>query len=683
MLGHSRAGLAPASLALAAIVAAIVTAPNEARAQRTINVDDVLAFRSISDVAISPDGQSVAYVVAWRDREANLNRSAIWIASSNGERSFRLTHGPRADRAPAWSRDGSWLAFLSERDDKRTAQVFGIDPRGGDAWQVSKSEKSISAFELSPDGRRIAWRANPPDTKADRELEKLRGRPIVRDSAYTSEWSRLYVASLTDRIADSARLSSPEELDVTSMAWAPDSRRIAWSAKPSPLLRRNSLAEVYIQDEVDVKPRQVTSMPGGESVVAWTRELGLLVAASGQALGTFNRHLWVVSDSGGEPVNLTAQLDEDANYIGATSSALFVEAARRTGRGLFRIPLTNGRPTGNPDPLTDESRFYSGFSSSTDASKIAFVVEASTTPPDVYVSDVAQFSPRKLSDVNPRAKDFAYGDQRVVQWKSKADGETIEGVLTLPVGYAPGARVPLLLVIHGGPSGVSSNRFPSMRGAYPTAVFNAAGYAILQPNYRGSTGYGQRFRALNRGDISGRDWIDVNSGVDAMIANGIADPAKLGIMGWSFGGHHTFWGITQTNRFKAASAGAGANDLISMYSQTDMPEFYHTYLGPRPWENFDLYEQRSAYRFVKNVATPLLIQVGEADRRVPAEQSIQFYEAVKGLGKVPTKLVLYPGQPHGINDARLQRDLMMRNVEWFAHWIPVKGPTPPIAISER
>jgi dipeptidyl aminopeptidase/acylaminoacyl peptidase len=679
MLGQSRTGLAPASLALVALFIAHA----DASAQRQITVDDVLAFRSVSDVAISPDGQWIAYVVAWRDREANLNRSAIWIASANGQRSFRLTHGPRADRAPAWARDGSWLAFLSERDDKRTAQIFGIDPRGGDAWQVSKSEKSINAFELSPDGRRIAWRANPPDSKADQELEKLRGRPIVRDSAYSSEWSRLYVASLTDRVADSAKSSSPAELDVTSMAWAPDSRRIAWSAKPSPLLRRNSLAEVYVQDDVGATPRQLTRMPGSESVVAWTRELGLLVAASGQALGTFNRHLWVVPDSGGEPHNLTAQLDEDANYIGASTSALYVEAARRTGRGLFRIPLVNGRPSGNPEPLTDESRFYSGFSTTTDASRIAFVAESSETPPDVYVSDVAQFSPRKLSTINPQAKDFAYGVQRVVQWKSKADGEAIEGVLTLPVGYAPGARVPLLLVIHGGPSGVSSNRFPSMRGAYPTAVLNAAGYAILQPNYRGSTGYGQRFRALNRGDISGRDWIDVNSGVDAMIANGIADPAKLGIMGWSFGGHHTFWGITQTNRFKAASAGAGANDLISMYSQTDMPEFYHTYLGPRPWENFELYEQRSAYRFVKNVATPLLIQVGEADRRVPAEQSIQFYEAVKGIGKVPAKLVLYPGQPHGINDPRLQRDLMMRNIEWFMHWIPVKGPTPPIAISER
>jgi dipeptidyl aminopeptidase/acylaminoacyl peptidase len=280
------------------------------------------------------------------------------------------------------------------------------------------------------------------------------------------------------------------------------------------------------------------------------------------------------------------------------------------------------------------------------------------------------FSARQLSDVNPQIANLALGEQRVVRWKSAHDGEEIEGVLTLPVGYQAGRRVPLLLIIHGGPSGVSSNGF-NPGGRYPSQVFSGLGYASLQPNYRGSTGYGERFRGLNRGHISGHDWIDVNSGVDHLIAEGIADPDRLGIMGWSFGGHHTFWGITQTDRFKAASAGAGATDLISMYSQTDLPGFYHTYLGPRPWEDFDLYEDRSAYRFVDRVTTPLLIQVGERDERVPAEQSIQFYEAMSAIGKAPVKLVIYPGEGHGLREVTHIRDMMQRNVEWFSRWIPV------------
>lgn len=665
---------------------------------RTITVDDLLAMKTLGDVAISPDGKWVAYVVSIRDRESDLNRSTIWVVSTAGGAPTQLSRSPRADRAPQWASDGSWLAFLSDRAEsspgKYLTQIYGIDPKGGEAWSVTHSKTNVTAFRLSPDGRRIAYLANGADSKSDEALEKGRGRPIVRDSAYAADWTHLYVADLTGdataggrRTSGDALQSSPELLDVTSLAWAPDSRRLAWSAKPSPTLRSNADGEVYVQDDVGAAPRNVTNMPGGESVADWVDGVGLVVGGTAHALGTFNRRLWLVPTSGGgQPVSLTDALDEDASFVAATPTALYVEASQRTGRALFRITLTNGRATGAPQRLDDDSRYYSSFTASKDASRWAFLGESASEAPDVYAATSdgsTRLSPTRLSDVNPDARTFAYGEQRVVSWKSKADGESIEGILTLPIGYRSPTRVPLLLVIHGGPTGVSSNRYPPMRSAYPIAVLNALGYAVLQPNYRGSAGYGERFRGLNRGDISGRDWVDVNSGVDAMIAQGIADSAKLGIMGWSFGGHHTYWGITHTGRFKAASAGAGANDLISMYSQTDIPEFYHTYLGPRPWENFELYEQRSAYRFVKNVTTPLLIQVGEADRRVPAEQSIQFYEAVKGIGKVPVKLVMYPGQPHGIADPRLSRDLMNRNVEWFTRWIPVNGPTPRIATSDQ
>lgn len=651
------------------------TAP-PAPSARAATVDDLLAIKAVSDVTISPDGRWVAYVVTTRDRESNLNQSDVWLVSADGGQPKQLTRGPRADRAPEWAPDGSWLAFLSDRGDKRHVQVYGIEPNGGEAWAVTHGETNVTAFRISPDGRRIAYIAPAPVGKADQELEKTRGRPIVRDSAYASEWARVWVADLHDRAtqaADSTRPSSPELLDVTSVEWAPDSRQLAWSAKPTPTLRSNAEAAVYVQRDAGAAPVKVTTMPGGESVAAWVPDLGLIVAGSAQALGTYNRKLWLVPPAGGEPVPLTAALDEDASFVAATSKALYVEASQRTGRGLFRIRLSGARPAGPVERVSDDSRFYSGFSGTRDGSRFAFLAETATLPPDVHVSAAVRFAPARLTTVNPDVAGLAFGPQRVVRWKSAADGEEIEGVLTLPVGYQEGTRVPLLLVIHGGPSGVSSNRFPPTRGAYPIPVFNALGYAVLQPNYRGSTGYGERFRGLNRGDISGRDWIDVNSGVDAMVAAGIADSSRLGVMGWSFGGHHTYWGITQTTRFKAASAGAGANDLISMYSQTDMPEFYQTYLGPRPWEDFELYESRSAYRNVARVTTPLLIQVGEADRRVPAEQSIQFYEAVKGIGKAPVTLVLYPGQPHGISDPRLSRDLMQRNVEWFTRWIPADG----------
>lgn len=655
--------------------ALVLPALVEGQSARPATIDDLLSLRAASDPTLSPDGQWVAWVVTARDRDANLNRSTIWVAPAAGGTPRQLTRGPRADRAPAWSPDSRYLAFLSDRDSTRRSQVYGIEPGGGESWRITQHETGVSSFRISPDGRRIAWIATARTPAADVELEKLRGRPLVRDSSYASEWNHLWVAALDGGIAGESRRSSPDLLDITGMVWGPDSRQLAWSAKPGTTLRSNGEGAVYVQADVGSEARKVTLMPGGESVADWPADVGLLVYGSGQLLGTFNRRIWLVPPSGGQPVSLTDGLDEDANLVFANARELLVEAAARTKRGLFRIPLGAGRAAGPPRAVSDEAMFYSAFSSP-HGDRVAFLAESATLPGDVFVASTSEFTPRRLTTINPEAAALAFGEQRVVSWKSSADGEQIEGVLTLPVGHVAGKRVPLLLVIHGGPSGVSSDRFPPIRGAYPVAVFNGMGYATLQPNYRGSTGYGQRFRGLNRGDISGRDWVDVNSGVDAMIAQGIADPARLGVMGWSFGGHHTFWGITRTPRFAAASAGAGANDLISMYSQTDMPEFYHTYLGPRPWEDFELYEQRSAYRFVKNVSTPLLIQVGEADRRVPAEQSIQFYEAMKGIGRAPVSLVLYPGQPHGIADPRLSRDLMARNVAWFTKWIPVDGPLP-------
>ena len=462
---------------------------------------------------------------------------------------------------------------------------------------------------------------------------------------------------------------SPDNLYVSAFVWAPDSHRLAFAGRPSPELRSFRNGNVYVVDEAGGDARAVIDMPGGERPVAWTEAHGLIVSGTAHLLGTYNRELWKVSPSGGASVSLTDGLDENAGYVVATEDTLFVEAATRTERGLVRIDLESGVA----ERADLGSRFQSSFSATRDGSMVAFLAESASEPPNVFVADVGSLAPKRLTNINIEVDELLLGAQRVVRWRSRADGEEIDGVLTLPVGYREGERVPLLLVIHGGPSGVSSDRFSTRRGAYPIQVFAGKGYAVLQPNYRGSTGYGERFRGLNRGDISGKDWIDIDSGVDAMIERGIADAERLGIMGWSFGGHHTYWGITQTDRYQAASAGAGANDLISMYSQTDIPEFYHTYLGPKPWEDFELYQERSAYRNVEKVVTPLLIQVGENDERVPAEQSIQFYEAIRAIGKVETELVIYPGQPHGIRDPRLLRDLMMRNVEWFTRLIPVTG----------
>jgi dipeptidyl aminopeptidase/acylaminoacyl peptidase len=660
-------------------VLATIAPPDLGRAQelRPQTIEDVLSLRSVGSVQISPDGSWVAFVVTERDLEANEYDADIWIVSTDGGPPRQLTQGPGYDGDPQWAPDGSWLAFRSDRDteeDEDGTQIYGIVPHGGEAWPVTSFATSVTGFSLAPDGTWIAFLAPAEASEEEEELEKTRGRPIVADSAYAADWSRLWVAPLEDHVAGRAEQRSAADQHVTEVVWAPDSEALAWAARPSPRLRTYVAGAVFVQQGAGSTIRRVTDLPGGETPVDWTTELGLIVAGSGHERGTYNNRLWLVPVNGVEaPVSLTDGLDEHAGLVRAGAEALLVEAADRTGRRIVRVPL-EGRGDDQVEPVDMGDLFASGFSASADGGRVAFVGQSPTRPPDVYAAEAGAFAPRRLTQVNPRADQLALGETRVVSWRSRADGEEIEGVLTLPVGYREGQRAPLLLRIHGGPSGVSTMSFHGDDGAYPTQVFAGRGYAVLQPNYRGSTGYGERFRGLNRGDISGRDWVDVDSGVDHLIAEGIADPDRLGVMGWSFGGHHTYWGITQTDRFKAASAGAGANELVSMFHQTDLPGFYHTYLGPSPWEDWQLYEERSAYRRVGRVTTPLLIQVGENDARVPKEQSRMFYEAMKAIGRAPVKMVTYPGQPHGVREPALQRDLMTRNVEWFGRWLPVDGP---------
>ena len=640
-------------------------------------VDDVIAVKGVSDIALSPDGKRIAYVVTERNTADNVSNSDVWIVSTTGGDARRVTSGPRTDRAPQWSSDGSWLAFLSDRVDRR-AQVFGIDPSGGEAWQITKHESAVGTFKLSPDSKRLLYTANAPASRAEQDLDKARGKAIVRDSAYAAEFGRLWEVVLTTREPSIGRAISPEGLHVSSFVWGPDSRQLAFGARPQPTLVAMAEGAVYVQSEPGAESRALTTMPGSEEAVAWTPALGLIISSSTEFMGTENTRLWTVPISGGNPVSLTDALDEDAEFVSATDKELLVEAAVKTGRALFRIPLTQGKPSGPPQRVSGD-RFNSNFRSV--AGTIAFLSETSSEPPDVYASTGATFTPRRLTTTNPQVAEFGHGAQRVVTWKSAADSESIEGVLTLPVGYREGTRVPLLVVVHGGPAGNSAARYPSTGSAYPVQVFSSMGYAVLQPNFRGSTGYGKRFRGLNHGDILGKDWIDVNSGVTEMIRTGLADSTKMGLMGWSYGGFQTFWGVTQTRRFAAASAGAGVNDLTAFFSQTDISDYMGMLLNSTPWEKPELYLERSAYRKVKDVTTPLLIQSGDADKRVSPEQSIQFYEAMKRIGKAPVKLVMYPGQGHGITDVRLMKDRMLRNVEWFSYWIPVVGQKPVIRMN--
>jgi len=259
------------------------------------------------------------------------------------------------------------------------------------------------------------------------------------------------------------------------------------------------------------------------------------------------------------------------------------------------------------------------------------------------------------------------GKTEVVEWKT-ADGKSIAGLLTYPDGYQLGNRVPLLVIVHGGPAGVFLRTFIGNASPYLVAAFASRGYALLRCNVRGSSGYGRDFRYANRSDWGGSDYRDIMSGVDHLINKGVADPDRMGVMGWSYGGYMTSWVITQTKRFKAASVGAGVTNLMSFTGTADIPSFVPDYFGGEYWEVFDRWRTHSAMFNVKGVSTPTLIQHGDADVRVPISQGYEFYNALKRQN-VPVTMVVYPRQPHGIQEPKMMQDAMQRNLDWFGRWI--------------
>jgi dipeptidyl aminopeptidase/acylaminoacyl peptidase len=313
-----------------------------------------------------------------------------------------------------------------------------------------------------------------------------------------------------------------------------------------------------------------------------------------------------------------------------------------------------------------ERQLVSGLSWSRDGARVAYVLSTPTSPGDVHASDATFASPRKLTDVNPQVASLALGETEVVKWKS-TDGWEVEGVLVKPVGYQAGRRYPLLVDAHGGPTGAHNAAFKSS-WASPGQYWAGQGWAVLYPNPRGSTGYGEKFTKANIEDWGGGDYRDIMTGVDHLIKAGIADSSKMAFQGWSYGGYMTAWVVSQTSRFKAASMGAGLSNMVSMYGTTDIPEYIGTFFSGAPTEkNFQLLRSRSAITHVDRVTTPLLILSGGSDERVPIGQSMEYYRALKDRGK-PVELVFFPREGHGLGEYYHQIEKVRREFDWITRY---------------
>ena len=626
-------------------------------------LDAIMELKTVSDPEITPDGSKVAYVVRTRDAQRNVYVSEIWVVTAEGRNAHRLKTTHDSDTHPRWSPDGRMLAFLSRRDG--TEQVYVTDAPETSPRKLTNSPTDVAAFKWSPDGRSIGYLA--ADTDAEREEKRKRGDdPIVGGEGYSA--TRLHILPLA---GGEGRIVPVGAGQVASFDWAPDGLRVVYAVQKSPQGRDAFHVDIYESELKSGKETTLVVQPGQDLAPAYSAD-GRQVAFYSQrgVLSYFGeRQVGVVTSGGGEIRYVTERMDGDV-FGGATKfwwspdgSKLVFGAGKGTSEYLFSVNPSTGASERLPLVLTSTS----AFSVSRDGGRIAWVKSTASAPGDVYVWDAATGREARLSDVNPQVRDYAAVDAQTVRWKSK-DGLEIEGVLRLPFGYQKGQRVPLLVSLHGGPTGAALESFPVPR-TYPTQLFLGAGFAVFEPNFRGSINYGPAFRRATIEAQGVGDMNDIMTGIDMLVDQGIADPERLGVMGWSYGGYLSAWIVGHTNRFKAASIGACGTDWVSWYGPSiadkeSAPEVMWEYFGGPPWNRLDVYNGHSARAFLKNVRTPSLVLHGQQD----IDSGPEVYVALRDLN-VPVSYVTYPREGHGIGEPMHQQDLMRRNLEWFEKWV--------------
>jgi len=642
---------------------------------RPMSFLDVLSFRTVSQGALSHDGHEFAYVVSALDWKAGKRFTDIYLASVGAGPGHRVTFtSDKNETAPAFSADGQWLAFLSDRAGAR--QLYLLPLAGGESRRVTGIEGGVSKFAFSKNGRWIAVLAG---AKGRQQLylcampdgvPKLirRHQTAVTDFRWAPDSSRIYftardredpaerqrIAARFDvRIMDpirspqhlwqldvnshqESRLTSGSEYSVDGFLVSRDGRFLTFTGRPTDRYAGSQDSEAYLLALETGKVERLTRNHVRESTPRVSPD-GMRVAFSSyDRFEVYRRpRIYLRDIAGGEWKVLPSTWEGDFRsfYWAADSRHLYFTAGAGVSAELYRLSLDGGEPA----PLTSRNGSISAtYQEELDRFLVRY--DDPAHPRDYYLVAPASAGRAdrwiRLSNANPQVTEFDLGEYETVRWKS-TDGQTVEGLLIKPVGYEAGKR---------------------------------GGYAVFQPNYRGSSNYGERFRRQIAGDYFRQAFDDIMTGVDELIRRGIADPARLGMMGWSAGGHWSNWTLTHTDRFKAISTGAGAVNWISLYAETDTQWTREFYFRGKPYDNWDHYVEVSPLRYIKNAKTPTLIHCGHDDRRVPRPQSEELYMALKKLG-VPVEFLVYPRMGHGITEPRLQYIKMVAEYNWFEKWI--------------
>ena len=653
----------------------------QAAASKTPTIDQSLEMRSAFNPKISPDGRRVVYEVQSANWEDNSFDRNLWIADIASGEVRQLTSAKKSSTGADWSPDGKWIAFVSDRPaqisgstaDKK--QLYVISADGGEAQQLSKSETDVGGFEWAPDSRHIAFAAADPEPKTLKDRKEKYGEYSVVHAAYQMVhlWTIELPDATTNALPEAKRMTEGDAFSVGSFAWSPDGARIAFSAQKDPDLISGFSSNIYVLTVADKAVKKIVDAPGPDTNPKWSpdgKKIAYQTAAGSKYFFYTNGRIAVVPAEGGTSEVVTATFDEDPNLLDWGPDGIYFEAMQKTYAHVFRV---------NPETKVvekldaPEHAVAFGFSFARDFKHAAFRAALENEYGEIYAASVAPWKAKKLTSLGEQLKPFNIAHREVISWTS-ADGTKIEGVLYTPSNFDAKKKYPLLVVIHGGPTGVDQPVVGPDR-YYPIERFVAKGALVLRPNYRGSAGYGEKFRALNVRNLGVGDYADVISGVDALIAKGSVDKERVGAMGWSQGGYISAFITASSDRFKAVSVGAGISDWMTYYANTDITPFTQQYLHGTPWDDPEIYRKTSPITYVAKAKTPTLIQHGENDRRVPIPNAYELRQALEDRG-VPVKMVVYKGFGHGINKPKQQRAAMEENEKWFAQYIWGEKPAP-------
>jgi dipeptidyl aminopeptidase/acylaminoacyl peptidase len=612
--------------------------------QTQLTPELAISRKQLSDVHLSPDGRLVYFVVSEPAKGATRSRH-IWIFDVRSREVKRFTNSSKSEYSPRLSADGKMLAFLSDRED--SPQIYLMHTDGGDALRLTEGKNAVRSFEWSPDGRQIAFLAPDPKSEGDEKKEKDKddARVVDRDEKHARLW-------LIDVESKKSRPVTGPPWQISEIQWTPGSDSLIVTATDRPESDENT-NRIYSVAVRDGAIREIARPLGPFGGIRVSPDGKSVTYVASRADGPTPHDLYLVSIDGGEHRNISSsELDRPVSNAIWWGNA-FLLAAVQTGC-TSRFYLTPRRGDGahlasaslHPNPSFDAKDDL-----------VAFVSESATEAPELWLSQLTGSAPEKVTHFNDAWNQVPLIKPEVVRYKS-FDGTEIEALLLKPRGYAEGTKVATVVLVHGGPTGVWSDSFEPWG-----QLLASRGYAVFYPNIRGSIGYGHRFLEMNRGDWGGGDFKDVMAGVDDLIRRGIADPNRLGIGGWSYGGYMAAWAITQTQRFRAAVSGAGMSDLATEFGTEDGPAYDEWFYG-LPYEKPEGFAKSSPMTYIRNARTPTLILHGENDRTDPIGQSQMLYRALKRY-KVESEFVVYPREPHGLQEEKHLIDRLNRVVRWF------------------